>query len=183
MAFWKFPKFPKRKVDNVFIVRQLKEEWTERYAFILDQTATIFVLNAKQAGSAAAALFSPNVDSDRSTTMAIISALELWCVTLHSLSCVLSQSRLPVLQPGVLQRQSVIESRVKIASSKLFSVAILYRGVGCTDESRAPDLTISRSETPLPEAKFFVCVGEYQHEQGTPAWGLHHWDRFWLGSW
>lgn len=139
----------------------------------LDQTATIFVLNAKEAGSAAAALFSPNVDSDRSITMAIISALELWCVTLHSLSCVLTQSRLPVLQPAVLQRQSVIESRVKIASRKLFSVAILYRGgVGCTDESRAPDLTISRSETPPPEAKFFVCVGEYQHEQGTPAGGF-----------
>lgn len=104
--------------------------------------------------------------------MAVISALEPRCVTLHSLSCVLTQSRLPVLQPPDLQRQSIIESRVKIASRKLFGMAILYRGVGCTDESRAPDLTIGRAETPLPEAKFSVCVGEYQHEQGTPAGGF-----------
>lgn len=102
--------------------------------------------------------------------MTIISAPQLWCVTLRSLSCVLTQSRLPGLQPAVLQRQCIIESRVKIASGKLFSVAILYQGeVGRTDESRAPDLTISRSETSSPEAKSFVCVGEYQHEQGTPA--------------
>lgn len=54
------------------------------------------------------------------------------------------------------KKQNIIESRVKITSRKLSGIAILPENkcMFARDESRAPDLTISGSESPPPEAEF-----------------------------